>query len=180
MRSSHRGSKPRAAWCPPERRQYARAVDLVSLFPTRLAAAGVSRCALQMLRLESPGFFLSGTVMSDLSLVRYRGFANLPEAGALRRRLEQEQPAHLRHGIHLIIAQGSDGSLVAGDSHHYDAATESCADEAVYDLLHDEFRAVIGQAPPAVRGALHRNLCCGERPRGAHGGTVTQNTLGLW
>jgi hypothetical protein len=64
----------------------------VSLFPTRLAAAGVSGCALQMLRLESPGFALPGTVMSDLSLVRYRGFANLPEAGALRRRVEQEQP----------------------------------------------------------------------------------------
>ena len=66
--------------------------DLVSLFPTRLAAAGVSRCALQMLRLESPGFALPGTVMSDLSLVRYRGFANLPEAGALRRRLNRSNP----------------------------------------------------------------------------------------
>jgi hypothetical protein len=123
----------------------------VSLFPTRLAAAGVRGCALQMLRLESPGFALPGTVMSDLSLMRYRGFANLPEAGALRRRVEQEQPAHLRHRIHLVIAQGSDGSLVVGDSHHYDAATEPFADEAVYDLLLDGYRAVIGQAPPAVR-----------------------------
>jgi D-hydroxyproline dehydrogenase subunit beta len=104
-----------------------------------------------MLRLESPGFALPGTVMSDLSLLRYGGFAGLPEAGALRRRLESEQQEHLRHGVHLIIAQGSDGSLVVGDSHHYDAATEPFADEGVYGLILDEYRAVTGQEPPPVR-----------------------------
>jgi FAD dependent oxidoreductase TIGR03364 len=125
--------------------------DLVTLFPERLAAAAVGRCVLQMLRLESPGFVLPGTVMSDLSLVRYGGFASLPEAGALRQRLESEQHEYLRHGIHLIIAQGSDGSLVVGDSHHYDPVAEPFADEAVYGLILDEYRAVIGQPPPAVR-----------------------------
>ena len=125
--------------------------DLVTLFPERLAAAAVGRCVLQMLRLESPGFVLPGTVMSDLSLVRYGGFASLPEAGALRQRLESEQHEYLRHGVHLIIAQGSDGSLVVGDSHHYDPVAEPFADEAVYGLILDEYRAVIGQPPPAVR-----------------------------
>jgi D-hydroxyproline dehydrogenase subunit beta len=104
-----------------------------------------------MLRFKSPGFALPGTRMSDLSLVRYGGFARLPKAGALRRCLASEQPEYLRHGIHLIIAQGADGSLVAGDSHHYDAATEPFADEEVYDLLLEEYRAVTGQSPPAVR-----------------------------
>jgi D-hydroxyproline dehydrogenase subunit beta len=125
--------------------------DLVTLFPERLAAARVGRCTLQMLRLASPGFALPGTVMSDLSLVRYGGFASLPEAGALRRRLESEQREYLRHGIHLIIAQGSDGSLVVGDSHHYDAVTEPFADEGVYGLLLEEYRAVTGARPPAVQ-----------------------------
>ena len=125
--------------------------DLVSLFPQQLAAARVGRCTLQMLRLESPGFTLPGTLMSDLSLVRYGGFASLPEAGALSRRLEAEQPEYLRHGIHLIIAQSSDGSLVVGDSHHDDPATAPFAAEAVYDLLLDEYRIVTGQPAPAVR-----------------------------
>jgi FAD dependent oxidoreductase TIGR03364 len=125
--------------------------DLASLFPEQLAAAGVGRCTLQMLRLESPGFTLPGTVMSDLSLLRYGGFASLPEAGALRRRLESEQPEYLRHGIHLIIAQSSDRSLVVGDSHHYDAAAEPVADEAIYDLLLEEYRVVTGESAPAVR-----------------------------
>jgi len=125
--------------------------DLVTLFPQRLAGAGVGRCTLQMLRLESPGFALPGTVMSDLSLLRYGGFAGLPEAGALRRRLASEQSEYLRHGVHLIVAQGADRSLVVGDSHHYDAAAEPVADEAVYGLILDEYRAVIGGPPPAVR-----------------------------
>jgi FAD dependent oxidoreductase TIGR03364 len=125
--------------------------DLVSLFPQRLAAAGIGRCTLQMLRLESPGFALPGTIMSDLSLVRYGGFATLPEAVALRQRLELEQAEYLQRGIHLIIAQASDGSLVVGDSHDYDAAAAPFAGEAVYGLLLKEYRAVIGQPPPAVR-----------------------------
>jgi FAD dependent oxidoreductase TIGR03364 len=125
--------------------------DVVTLFPERLAAARVGRCTLQMLRLESPGFALPGTVMSDLSLLRYGGFASLPESGVLRRRLESEQREHLQHGVHLIIAQGPDGSLVVGDSHHYDDATEPFADEGVYGLILDEYRGVTGQEPPAVR-----------------------------
>ena len=125
--------------------------DFATLYPQRLAAAEVSRCTLQMLRLESPGFVLPGTVMSDLSLVRYGGFAGLPEAAALRRRLQAEQGEHVREGIHLIVAQGADGSLIVGDSHRYEAATEPFADEAVNRLILEEYLAVMGQAAPAVR-----------------------------
>jgi FAD dependent oxidoreductase TIGR03364 len=123
--------------------------DLATLFPERLAAGGVGRCTLQMLRLESPGFTLPGTVMSDLSLLRYGGFAALPAAGALRTRLACEQKKYIEHGIHLIIAQSADGSLVVGDSHHYDAAP--FAHECIDELLLDEYRAVMGRAPPRVR-----------------------------
>ncbi len=125
--------------------------DLATLFPERLAAAGVSRCSLQMLRLENPGFTLPGTVMSDLSLVRYGGFAGLPEVAALQRRLSAEQAEWLRHGIHLIVAQSGDGSLVVGDSHHDADAVGPFADERIYALLLDEYRAVTGREPPPVR-----------------------------
>jgi FAD dependent oxidoreductase TIGR03364 len=125
--------------------------DRVTLFPERMAEAGIGRCSLQMLRLESPGFALPGTVMSDLSLLRYGGFASLPEAGALRQRLEAEQPEHIRHGIHLIIAQGSDGSLIVGDSHHDHTATGPFADEEVYRLILEEYRHVTGLEAPSVR-----------------------------
>jgi D-hydroxyproline dehydrogenase subunit beta len=125
--------------------------DLETLFPERIKAAGISRCTLQMLRLGSPGFALPGILMSDLSMLRYEGFAKLPEATALRRRLQEEQPEYFQHGIHLLVAQGADGSLVVGDSHHYGPEPEIFAEEYIYELLLAEYQAVAGQRPPAVR-----------------------------
>jgi FAD dependent oxidoreductase TIGR03364 len=125
--------------------------DLETLFPEQIKAAGISRCTLQMLRLESPGFVLPGTVMSDLSLVRYKGFATLPEAAALRERLMHEQPEYFRDGVHLLISQAADGSLVVGDSHQYGPAPVIFAEERIYQLLLDEYSAVTGRPAPPVR-----------------------------
>ncbi len=124
--------------------------DVVSLFPDRIAALGVTRCRLQMLRLEDPGFRLSAGVMSDLGLVRYAGYAALPEAGALAACLDAEQPHHLRHGVHLIVVQSADDSLVVGDSHHYGATPSPFASDAVDRLILDEFEAVFGRRAPSV------------------------------
>lgn len=124
--------------------------DLVTLFPGSFARAGVTRCKLQMLRLADPGWRLPSPVMSDLGLVRYLGYADLPEAAALRARLEAEQAAHLEHGVHLIVAQSADGSLVVGDSHHYAPTPDPFGREDVDALILDEFAQVFGQAPPPV------------------------------
>jgi FAD dependent oxidoreductase TIGR03364 len=124
--------------------------DLATLYPEALARAAVTRCKLQMLRLASPGYRLPATIMSDLGLVRYLGYAALPEAAALRTRLEAEQPAHLAHGIHLIVAQGADGSLIVGDSHHYAQTPDPFSSEEVDRLILDEFAAVFGAAPPVL------------------------------
>ncbi|MFI4973346.1 MAG: TIGR03364 family FAD-dependent oxidoreductase [Caulobacterales bacterium] len=125
--------------------------DLFSLFAERIAAHGVTRCKLQMLRLADPGFRLSAGVMSDLGLARYAGYADLPEAQALRARLQVEQGRHLEHGVHLIVVQSADGSLVVGDSHHYAPTPDPFAHEAVDRLILDEFEAVFGRdAPPVV------------------------------
>ena len=122
--------------------------DLATLYPE--AMTGVTRCKLQMLRLADPGCRLPATLMTDLSLVRYLGYAALPQAAALRARLEAEQPAHLAHGIHLIVAQGADGSLIVGDSHHYAATPDPFASAAVEALILDEFAHLFGRVPPVV------------------------------
>lgn len=124
--------------------------DLTTLFPDALARAEITRCKLQMLRLASPGYRLPATVMSDLGLVRYLGYAALPEAKALRRRLQAERPDHLANGIHLIVAQGGDGSLIVGDSHHYAPTPDPFASDAVDRLILEEFRAVFGTVPPVL------------------------------
>jgi FAD dependent oxidoreductase TIGR03364 len=122
--------------------------DFTTLFPERIEPYRLTRCKLHMLRAEIPGLApLPGAIMTDLSLVRYLGYAELPEAAALRARLEREQPDHLAHGIHLIAVQSADGSLVLGDSHHYSPTPDPFQPEAVDTLILDEARAVFGAVP---------------------------------
>jgi len=119
--------------------------DLLTLFADRIAALGITRCRLHMLKVmpREAGFRLPGSVMSDLSLVRYLGYAELPEAAALRARLDEEQPEHLANGIHLIAVQGSDGGLVVGDSHHYEWSPSPFARGEVDELMLDEMNRVL-------------------------------------
>jgi FAD dependent oxidoreductase TIGR03364 len=124
--------------------------DLASLFPERIAARGVEKCALSMLRLADPGLRLGAAVMSDLGLARYRGYGDLPEAAALKAVLAREQPRHLAEGVHLIVTQGGDGTLLVGDSHHYGAAADPFMTSAVEALILDEFEAALGFPPPPV------------------------------
>lgn len=124
--------------------------DFTGLYADRLKRYGLTRCKLQMLRLADPGFKLPAAVMSDLGLARYAGFAALPEAAALKARLAVEQAGHLENGVHLIVVQSADGTLVVGDSHHYAATPDPFGQEAVDALILDEFRAALGIAPPPI------------------------------
>jgi FAD dependent oxidoreductase TIGR03364 len=124
--------------------------DLSGLYAPRIANYSVTRCKLQMLRLASPGFRLPGALMSDLGLLRYAGYSALPEAAPLRTRLEAEQLEQLKHGIHLIVVQSADGTLVVGDSHQYAATPDPFADERVDQLILEEFAAATGRRAPAV------------------------------
>ncbi len=124
--------------------------DFASLYPERIAAYGLTRCRLSMLKLADPGFRLPAPIMSDLGLTRYAGYADLPAAQALKARLKVEQPEHLAHGVHLIVVQGADGGLVVGDSHHYGVTPEPFAEAETERLILDEFRQALGFAPPPV------------------------------
>jgi FAD dependent oxidoreductase TIGR03364 len=124
--------------------------DLATLFPESFERRGTTLCKLHMLRLADPGWRLPAAVMSDLGLHRYRGYADCPSLPALRARLRAEQPQHLADGVHLIVVQSADGSLVVGDSHHYAATPDPFQPEAVDALILDEFARVIGTPPPVV------------------------------
>lgn len=124
--------------------------DLQTLFPERIAAYAVTRCKLHMMRLAPPGYTLQGAVMSDLGLARYAGYAALPEAEALRRRLGAEQQDALDNGVHLIVVQSADGSLVVGDSHHYAATPDPFAPDDVDEIILAEYRRVFAAPQPKV------------------------------
>ncbi len=124
--------------------------DLTGLLAERVAARRVTRCKLQMLRLADPGFRLQAGVLSDLSLLRYGGFARLAEAAALRARVEAEQPGMLANGVHMIAVQGGDGSIVLGDSHHYGPTPDPFGSEEVDRMILAEYAAVFGPRPVSV------------------------------
>ncbi len=124
--------------------------DFVTLYAERIAAHGLRKCRLSMLKLADPGFRLPGALMSDLGLTRYRGYAALREARALDARLRSELPSCYDNGVHLIVTQGADGGLIVGDSHHYDALPGPFAPAAAEEDILDEFARATGRAAPPV------------------------------
>jgi len=139
--------------------------DFNGLYPERLGFYPLTRCKLQMLRLADPGFKLPGALMSDLGLGRYLGYADLQAAAPLKARLAVEQADHLKHGIHLIVVQSADGSLVVGDSHHYASTPDPFSHEEVDALILDEFRSALGiEPPPTIERWIGTYASATDRP----------------
>ena len=129
--------------------------DFHSLFSERIASYRLTRCKLQMLRARSrSGLAIGRAVMTDLSLVRYLGYAELPEAQALRRRLDIEQSNHLAAGVHLIVVGAADGSMIVGDSHVYAATPDPFASETFDELILDEHEALFGERPQILERSI--------------------------
>lgn len=120
------------------------------LYAARLADHALTRCKLQMLRLADPGFKLPATLMSDLGMTRNAGYADLKSAGRLKERLALEQSEHIKNGIHLIVVQNADGTLIVGDSHQYTPSPDPIAYAAIEALILEEYRAALGMEPPPV------------------------------
>jgi D-hydroxyproline dehydrogenase subunit beta len=139
--------------------------DFNSLYAERLGLYALTRCKLQMLRLADPGFKLPGALMSDLGLGRYPGYAQLEAGAALKARLAVEQAQHVRHGIHLIVVQSADGSLIVGDSHDYAPTPDALSYESVDALILDEFRAALGiEPPPTLERWIGTYASAADRP----------------
>ncbi|MFM1849848.1 MAG: hypothetical protein RL446_687 [Pseudomonadota bacterium] len=126
--SSARGQIRLAA----ERVVLAPGTRLTGLAKPYLADLSLGLTQLQMLRVRplSP-YQQSSAVMSDLSLVRYAGYTGLAEHRGLLAQLQVECPDSLADGIHLIVVQSADGSLVVGDSHHPEESVDPFGREVV-------------------------------------------------
>jgi len=107
-----------------------------------LAPYDITFSKLQMLRVvpRSPVRF-DAAVMNDLSLARYQGYADLPEAKAWGEYLDEHEPVLRAAGIHLIAVQSADGSVVIGDSHDYGNDPDPFSSEAVDRMILDQFRS---------------------------------------
>ena len=119
--------------------------DLDRLFPAIAEEYGVRRCRLQMLEVAPPGEArIAPGVLTGTSLLRYGGLAEQPSAAAVRVELERDHPELLDVVMNLMLTQRPDGSIVLGDTHHYDRTHPPFDDEDVADLVLREGARLLG------------------------------------
>ena len=118
---------------------------------------------LHMLRvMPEKKFKLPGGIMADLTLMRYPGYENLPSKKKLDKVIQKTYRAELDNGIHVIVVQGKDGSLIIGDSHQYTHDTHYPFEKEKIDtLILNKFEQIL---PIGKYNVLERWI--GEYPSG--------------
>jgi len=124
---------------------YATGHDLDRHFPDIAETYGVKRCLLRMLEVAPPGDLRIGpAILTGTGMLRYSALAAMPSVAAVRAKIEQQQPEILHHGVNLMLTQRPDGSLVLGDTHHYERTHQPFDDEDVAELLLREGSRLLG------------------------------------
>jgi FAD dependent oxidoreductase TIGR03364 len=100
--------------------------DFETLYPEVLAASGLTRCKLQMMRTapQPKGWQLGPALAAGLTLRFYKSFQICSTLGTLRERVGREMPEYDRWAIHVLVSQTADGAITLGDSHEYGASPD--------------------------------------------------------
>ena len=95
--------------------------DFETLYPNVFATVPITKCKLQMMRLQAqPGFARMGAALcGGLSLIHYKSFEAAASLPALRKHYEATMPLYLQWGIHVMACQNEAGEITAGDTHEY-------------------------------------------------------------
>ncbi len=129
--------------------------DFESLFPEQLAASGMVRCRLQMMRSQPVGshWRLGPMLAAGLTLRHYRSFECCPTLPALKQRIASESPWFDRHGIHVLVSQNDAGELTLGDSHEHGDFGNPFDKTEIDDLILGYLRTFLNV--PELRIASH-------------------------
>ena len=95
--------------------------DFEHLYPEVFAAAPLTKCKLQMMRLKAqPANWRIGPALcGSLSLIHYKSFELAASLQSLRERYKLQYEDYLKWGIHVMVSQNETGELTVGDSHEY-------------------------------------------------------------
>ncbi|MFA0811581.1 TIGR03364 family FAD-dependent oxidoreductase [Microbulbifer epialgicus] len=109
--------------------------QLSRIFPQLLQTEEMQLSKLQMLRTQPiVGVKVPGNLLTGLTIRRYEAFKSYPNYKNLP--APQIGPDLGKFGIHLLLRQSTDGSIIIGDSHEYFSAQDS-------ETLDYEFRQEI-------------------------------------
>jgi FAD dependent oxidoreductase TIGR03364 len=118
---------------------------LFDLFPNECEHAGLTPSRLQMMRLKpvsSDVPALEIHLCAGLTLAHYANFRNCSSLLKLKEFHRSKWPIQVERGIHVLVAEHSDGTITVGDSHEYgrglSAYRDESTDEAILNAM-DEF-----------------------------------------
>ena len=111
-------------------------------FGKLLAAHGMQRCRLQMLRAKT-AIPVGTHLCAGLTLLHYGSFADLKGLSAVRHRYATEWPGYAEAGIHLLVSQHGDGTLTIGDSHEYEEPFRPYLRESIFTMILDYFNTFL-------------------------------------
>ncbi|MFG3224590.1 TIGR03364 family FAD-dependent oxidoreductase [Kitasatospora sp. NPDC048194] len=119
--------------------------DLDYLFPDLAEDHGIQRCRLTMARAAAPAAFRThAAVLTATSMLRYDAFTGRPSAARLREEVQGHSAELLEIGANVMFTRLPDGTVLVGDSHHYDATTPPFVDERTAELLIGAVADVLG------------------------------------
>ncbi|EHQ24922.1 TIGR03364 family FAD-dependent oxidoreductase [Mucilaginibacter paludis] len=116
--------------------------DFETLYPELFGASAITKCKLQMMRLETQpdGWRIGPALCGGLSMIHYPGFQVAASLPALRNRYEVQYAEYLKWGIHVMVSQNGGGELTIGDSHEYglvhDPFDKEFINRFIKDYLH--------------------------------------------
>lgn len=95
--------------------------DMESLFPEVFSGHPVTRCKLQMLKMErqADDWRIGPALCGGLSLIHYSSFKAANSLRDVKFRYSVEMEDYLKWGIHVMVSQNGNGELTVGDSHEY-------------------------------------------------------------
>lgn len=95
--------------------------DFENLFPEVFAELPMTKCKLQMMKVEAQqdGWRIGPSLCGGLSLAHYKSFEAAESLPLLKEKFQKELPEYVRWGIHVMVSQNQKGELTIGDSHEY-------------------------------------------------------------
>ncbi|HVY75996.1 MAG TPA: TIGR03364 family FAD-dependent oxidoreductase [Puia sp.] len=112
--------------------------DFETLYPQLFSEMPITKCKLQMMRLEYPEQERIGPALCGaLSLVHYASFRTAASLPVLHQRFKKEMPEYLHWGIHVMVSQQDHGQLTVGDSHEYGLSPDPFDRQFINKLILD-------------------------------------------
>ena len=131
--------------------------DFETLYPEQFAAAPLTKCKLQMLRLEAQpdDWKIGPSLCGGLSLIHYHGFKAAASLPKLKARYEEEYSEYLKWGIHVMASQNGLGEITIGDSHEYALTFDPFDREFINTMILDYLGTFAQFKSPKVSQTWH-------------------------